>query len=320
VREGCDAAGSERDIRAVIAVDIGGSHVSAAKVLLRPRPTVQGDVVHSFLDSHGSADAVLSTVAQVARAAGVMPGSRIVVAIPGPFEYEAGIARFTGVGKFDNLFGVDVRRELTTRIAPPPSEILFLNDAHAFLWGESVSGAAAGHRCAIAVTLGTGIGSAFRDADVLVTSGPSVPPEGRVDLLTLDGRALESYVSSRAIRDAYSAVASVRQLGQGSEPDVQQIAHLARNGDPHAQHVIATRMEKLGGALAPWIVRFRPNVVVFGGSIVNSWDLVRPSLIDGLGTAGLDKQLASALVVRAQNIATATLLGAAYCGDLQSQP
>ena len=60
-----------------------------------------------------------------------------------------------------------------------PAWIRFLNDAEAFLLGESVAGAARGHAPRVGITLGTGLGSAFLADGEIVRSGPDVPPERR---------------------------------------------------------------------------------------------------------------------------------------------
>ena len=107
-------------------------------------------------------------------------------------------------GKFEALYGVDVRGGAVGRVARAlPAPIIFLNDADAFLWGEWLFGAAAGHDRCVAITLGTGIGSAFIADGELRHDGPGVPPEGRVDLLRIAGLALEDVVSARAIEKAY---------------------------------------------------------------------------------------------------------------------
>ena len=67
--------------------------------------------------------------------------TRVGVAAPGPFDYENGICMVHGLGKLEGLFNVDMRAELA-RAACRPTSIRFLNDAEAFLLGESVAGAA----------------------------------------------------------------------------------------------------------------------------------------------------------------------------------
>ena len=119
------------------------------------------------------------------------------VAVPGPFDYAARHRPLPRVAKFDALNGVDVGAALVERGIKGP--IGFTSDAQAFLRGEAIAGAAIGYARAMGVTLGTGVGSAFLADGVMVDTGPLVPPEGRIDLTTVDGAPLEDTVSRRAL-------------------------------------------------------------------------------------------------------------------------
>src|SRR5262249_22205625 len=163
--------------------------------------------------------------------------------------YRRGIALFTGVGKFDALHGRDLGRALMDGLPNAPGGVSFLNDADAFLLGEWLHGAAAGADRCVGITLGTGVGSAFAAGGSIRLEGPGVPPEGRVDLLTIGGRPLEDVVSRRAIRAAYRAHGGVREDdrdgGAAEGPDVVDIAARARAGEPLAQAVLRTAFEAL---------------------------------------------------------------------------
>jgi predicted NBD/HSP70 family sugar kinase len=230
------------------------------------------------------------------------------MAVPGPFDYERGIGLFRDVGKFDSLYGVDVGRGLGERIRPRPSAVRFLNDADAFGLGEYAAGAARGHDRAVCITLGTGVGSAFLDRGRPVNSGPTVPPDGSIHLVVHDGRPLEETVSRRAIRAAYA-----RATGGPSGvpvPDVHVLAERSRQGDDLARTVLADAFGGLGAALAPLVQRFAASIVVIGGSMAGSWDIVGPAVQQGLARAGADLD---ALAVRpAERNPVAAVVGAAY--------
>lgn len=124
------------------------------------------------------------------------------------------------MGKFEALYGMDVRRALLHGLRQRPGDIVFLNDAHAFLTGEWSMGTVHGHRRAVGITLGTGVGSAFLADGRIRDTGPGTPPEGRMDLTGIDGRPLEDTVSRRAILTRYGDPAA----------DVSDIAGGARGG------------------------------------------------------------------------------------------
>jgi glucokinase len=131
----------------------------------------------------------------------------------------------------------------------------------------------------VGLTLGTGVGSAFLVRGTLVDDGPDVPPEGAAHRLTIDGRPLEDSVSTRAIVGRYAGLAS------GGLADVCEIAARARRGDEHAHAVLHDAFCGLGRALAPWFARFQPTVVVVGGAMAGSWDLIAAPLLEGLELA-----------------------------------
>lgn len=286
-------------------LEIGGTHVSAVLVSPEPWALVPGSLTRVSLNANGPADQLLDVMATAAGTLGHGHQSNWAVAIPGPFDYARGIGLFRDVGKFESLRGVDVRRGLISRIAPRPSRVHFLNDADAFGVGEYAVGAARGHDRAVCITLGTGVGSAFLDRGEPVNAGPLVPPEGSIHLVLHDGRPLEETVSRRAIRAAYAAAA-----GQPVEaPDVHTIAERCRAGDRLAHHVLRHAFLSLGATLAPILERFEASILVIGGSVAGSWDVVAPAIRDGLSTAQASVDL---LVIRpAERASEAALLGAA---------
>jgi glucokinase len=290
-------------------LEVGGTHVTAALVDLAVGE-LAGEPVRAPLPALGTAEEILGGIAATAARLDCPATAQWGVAVPGPFDYEAGIGLFQDVGKFDALYGVDVRAELMRRLRPTPATLRFLNDADAFGIGESVAGAAAGHARAVCITLGTGVGSAFLDQGQPVNNGPLVPPDGSVHLLSYGGRPLEHIVSRRGIRAAYARAA----LDPHVVPDVQTIAELARRGNRHACAVLEQAFRVLGAALAPWLARFEATALVVGGSIAASWDLIEGPLRAGL-CAGPGTGVTGKLVLRtAEHAHLAPLLGAAWWG------
>lgn len=257
-------------------LEIGGSHVTAALVDLPAAAVMPGTLRRDPLHASGAAPGILDSIISCAEG---LPAPKDVawgVAIPGPFDYRQGVALFTGVGKFDALYGMNLGAALAARLPGPPGPLRFLNDACAFLRGEWLFGAAAGHdRCA-GLTLGTGIGSAFLLHGQIQHDGPAVPPQGRVDLLRINGQPLEEVVSSRAITRDYRRRAATTVTG------VAEIATRATNGDLAAADVLCTAFERLGAALAPWLAAFHATVLVAGGAMTGSWNLIKPALQAGL--------------------------------------
>ena len=272
-------------------LEIGGSHVTAAVV-----DRSSGGVVRRArraVRAAGTADEILGAIGAAASEVAAEEGALWGVAVPGPFDYPAGIGRFHGVGKFDALDGIDVGAALRDRIDPRPAGFRFLNDAVAFGLGEWRFGGARGHDRAVAITLGTGVGSAFIHDGLPVTCGPTVPPEGRVDLLTIDGRPLEETLSTRAIVAAYGSAGAT----------VADVAMRAAGGEARAIRVLESAYVALGHALAPWLTRFDASVLVVGGGMSAAWELIADPLRHSLP--------AGPVPIRSADTETSALTGAA---------
>jgi glucokinase len=284
-------------------LEVGGTHVSASRVNTSTWQQLARSSHRLPLDSSGSAEAIIAKLADCARRLGPMSGDTLAVAIPGPFDYAAGIGRFRDVGKFDALADVDVGLALVAQLPEPPQRITFVNDTAAFALGEWLGGAARRYQRAVAITLGTGVGSAFLDGGKIISHGKTVPPSGHVHRLLIAGRPLEDTVSRRALIAAYCR----RARNAAPDLDVHDIAALAQVGDDAASHVLTEAFHQLGVALAPWLTRFGAEVLVVGGGLTASWQLVDEPLRSGLGSVA--RNLA---VVKSVDAAAAVAVGAAW--------
>ena len=283
--------------RLVGALEIGGTHVTAAVLVVGQRTIAPASLRRHSLEPSRTRDELVRSITTAAQQLAVPAATRWGVATPGPFDYARGISRIRGVAKLDALYGVDLRAELSSALDLPPRDVRFLNDADAFLIGEWWAGAAEGHERAIGVTLGSGLGSAFLERGQIVETDPRVPPEGRLDLVSFRGAPVEETLSRRGLRAAYG----------GAAPDVIEIAQRARAGEKHAADVLGGFGGALGEFLAPWIARFDPTCLVFGGSIARSWDLWSDDFRAACAPAA---RLYTCDV--ATHLAEAPLLGAAY--------
>jgi glucokinase len=285
----------------VSVMEIGGTHVAAANVDVTTRSVVPGQSFRAPLDHAASAQRIVSTLADCGSRLPRRDNGRWAIALPGPFDYEHGIGRYAGVGKFDALRDYDLSAALSP-LLPGCGRVSFHNDADAFLLGEWWAGAAQGHRSAVGITLGTGVGSCFLRDGRIIRHGQGVPLDGRVDLLRYAGKPLEETVSRHAIRRAYA-----RSTGEPATPDVREIAQRARQHDNAAADVFTRTFRALGTVLGPCVAAFEPTILVIGGSIARSWDLVAEPLRAGLGNT-------VPVLEPAQHPTAAPLLGAAFLG------
>lgn len=244
-------------------LEVGGTHVTSALVDPAELATVRSErmEIDSSADSVSLIDVFASAVERLNTRV-----SRLVVAIPGPFDYERGVGGFEGVEKFGSLRGICLGDELAARLG---CRVRFLNDVTAYAMGEYLR--LQQPRRLVALTLGTGVGSAFLLDGHPVEEGPLVPQHGWAYTLEHGGRPIEESFSRRAIISAYieAAGASLEKTA-----DVEEIACLALAGNPVASAVFKKSYGALAAALAPWLVGFRTEVLVLGGSISQAWELV----------------------------------------------
>lgn len=148
----------------VVAADIGGTHVTAAVVNTSSWQVINASIIRHSVNSHADAKSILSAwtvpFQEVIRHQPTLAEPLIGIAMPGPFDYEQGISHMRNQDKYDNLYGMDIRRELAERLGVNGSDIRFINDAAAFLQGEVFAGKHNGSHKVLGITLGTGLGSA----------------------------------------------------------------------------------------------------------------------------------------------------------------
>jgi glucokinase len=247
----------------VLVYDVGGSHVSGAVCSLDSYKL--GRVVSAPHPIDPTSDAFINLLHSVGIQA--MSGFNQILgaslAFPGPFNYSDGISQM--MHKIPYLFGVNLRQKLAQRFEWNPVQIRFLNDAAAYLLGELGSGSARGMNRAVAITLGTGVGSAFSVDGQVIVEGRGVPPGGEIWNLSYKDGIIEDVISASAIQKAYALRTSEKRTAI-------DIAFGAAN-DPTAAEVFREFGHELGRALRETITLFSPDVVVFGGGISGAANL-----------------------------------------------
>ncbi len=277
----------------ILVCDVGGSHISAA--VCRNRELELGPVVSAAYASAQSPAAFVELIHALAvrateGAAHEVPSAiaGLSLAFPGPFDYEQGISRMKH--KLAYLNGVDLRGMLADEFACAPRSVQFLNDAAAFLLGESGAGAAKGADKLLCLTFGTGLGAAFAIQGKQVSEGHGIPDGGELWSHPYEGGILEDRLSTRAIRGTYAKLT-------GRDAEVSELAHNAER-DPAARAAFEEFGRNLGNALRTELAEFAPATVVMGGNISRSAHLFLPAAKHALGNAPFDLKV-SALFDRA---------------------
>ena len=74
-----------------------------------------------------------------------------------------------------------------------------------------------------------------------------------------------------------------------------EICARARAGEAAARPVLGHALRTLGAVLAGPVSRFGAEVVVIGGSMAASWDVLEPPFVDGFSTVAAPPRLAVAV-------------------------
>ncbi len=261
-----------------IGVDIGGSHISCAAIDLTKKQYKAETFVQTDLDNHASANEILNiwtkTISETIQKSNTTQIAGIGFAMPGPFDYANGIAWFDeGVKKYESLYGLNIAETLRTQMNLPDNfPVRFINDATAFAIGEDWIGKSSGTSRSLAITLGTGFGSAFLRNHLPVTRGDEVPTLGYMYHLPFDGGNADDYFSTRGLLQRFEKRTGQRLSG------VKELASLAETSNI-AAGLFTDFGYKLGTFLNPWLKKFDAEVLVIGGNISNAFNLFGANLM-----------------------------------------
>lgn len=285
----------KRSFGCVAAIDMGGTNIKYGVVGENLRILTSGA---SAANSSDDRETLLSRLADIVnRQIEFIKGENarlcgIAVSTPGPFDYAAGKSGMKG--KYDSISGVDLRAQLRERTdISADTEILFMQDAAAFLLGESVAGNAVGEKNCSCVTLGTGVGYACMiDGKMLLNErgGPYY-----VFAFQKHGDALiEELVSGRAIQKRFNT-------------DGKTLSDRAIKGDKFAADAFYDIGKTIGEGLCSIAETEKIDKLIIGGQVAFSFELMKDGLIEGLAAQG--RKIS---VERAKYPADAALIGAAY--------
>jgi glucokinase len=288
----------------VIGADIGGSHISTLLVDLQTERIVAQSHAQQKVDNQASADEILNNWATAIRKTmeyakdGDLAG--IGFAMPGPFDYKTGVALLKNVAKYDSLYGINVGNELKKRLDLPLSmPFRYLNDAMAFAIGECWQGKASEHKNVVAITLGTGFGSAFLTSGVPVIEGDRVPSMGYVYHIPYKNGIADDYFSTRWFVSQYAQRTGLTCKG------VKEIAERTAT-DIKAKNLFEDFGRDLGQFMTPLLKTFEAGCLVIGGNISGAYPLFGPSF-----EKALSDQKVTVEIVLSELMESAAMVGCA---------
>ncbi len=162
------------------------------------------------------------------------------------------------------------------------------NDANAAALGEMLFGAARGMKDFIMITLGTGVGSGIISGGNLIYGHDGfagelghtiVKPGGRKHWSTGSEGSLEAYASATGIAITAKKMRAEfpdSLLNQYPEEEIESktVFECAKKGDPTAIEVFRYTGQKLGEALANFVMFSSPEAILLFGGVIKAGDFI----------------------------------------------
>jgi glucokinase len=299
-----------------IGVDIGGSHISCAAVDLKSFKILNETRTEKAVNNKAEASKIIEVWAQalsdVIKKISQDSLKGIGFGMPGPFDYVKGISYIKGVAKYEHLYGCNVKKAISESLNFHDSfPIRFMNDVSTFAVGEALVGKAAKAERSMSITLGTGFGSAFIADRIPIVDGPAVPKLGCVYHLPYGDNIADDYFSTRWFIGRYKKITGRELSG------VKQFAELAGK-DKVVTDLFTEFGNNLGIFLAPWLKRFKAEIVVVGGNISHAYNLFGDIFEQSLKKEGCNCKVAlSELKEDAAFVGAAYLLDEKFWKDIQ---
>lgn len=245
----------------------------------------------------------------------------------------SGIDRDLGVIEFMSNISIrdwHLRQELSARLHG--MRILIENDANAAAYGEYKAGVLAGAKNALAITLGTGIGSGIIIDGKIYTGSNFLAGEAGHIVIELNGR--ECGCGRRGCWERYASatglILSTREYMQSKDGADSLMWRLANNdldrvsgrtafdamrqGDPGGKAVVEKYIEYLGCGLVNLINVLQPDMICIGGGISAEGDTLLEPLRRYVRSEEITRNAKRTEICRASLGGDAGIVGAALLG------
>jgi glucokinase len=291
-----------------IGTDIGGSHISCAAIDLVSGKIMRDTLTERSVDNQAQASVIIGTWTQALSAVlDKVPRENVKgigFAMPGPFDYVKGICYIRGVAKYENLYGINVTDAISGGLGVHEDFLIrFMNDASAFAVGEAWAGSASRYNRSLSITFGTGFGSAFISKRIPIVDGSEVPKLGCIYHLPYKEGIADDYFSTRGLLSRYKKLSGKELSG------VKELAAMAVKNKMVAD-LFTDFGDNAGIFLAPWLKKFRAEILVVGGNISHAYNLFGNVFEDRLKKENCFCEVAISKLKE-----DAALLGSAYLLD-----
>ncbi len=312
--------------QACLAIDLGGSKLAVGVVdpdgRILEKSSAPTDSQHG---AAGIVDQIASAVRPLIDRHAPLTGAGMT--LPGLVDPVAGRLLFA---PYSGLSDIPIAALVAKRIGLP---VRVENDVNACAWAERWFGTAKEAHCFLWVTVSTGIGAGIVSDGRLLRGAHSMAGEiGHI--VVEEGGALcgcgnHGCLEAEAAGPAWARRARLlmaegrktllRERCGGDEKliDARMIAEAAREGDPLCHEVVDYAGTRLSRGLAAFVNLLDPDLIVIGGGVGLSLDLLRPVLERELPARTIGSRFFNCPVAASALGYDAALIGAA---SLQLHP
>jgi len=269
----------------IVGIDVGGSHISSAALNNETHEIMVDTWFRGAIDSKASKYVILKKWAEIINQTlskiETVETIGIAFSMPGPFQYDSGIAMFEGNDKYESLYNVNIPLELANFLDKKNVTFRFLNDATSFGIGSAINqkGGVANQKV-VAITLGTGFGASFINDVIPVICGDTVPENGCLWDKPFQDSMADDYFSTRWFITKYE-----QYSGEKVNDGVKEIA--SKNSE-YSARVFEEFANNISDFLFPYLTKFEADSLVLGGNIAKCHQLFLPKITQIWKDKGLD--------------------------------
>ena len=278
----------------VVGMDIGGTNMVAAVAVSATGELLSRASVPT-LSQRGPEDGlrrIAELIESVIAASGVPDVGGIGIGCTGPVDSSTG--RINNPYTLPNWDGLPIIDYVVERFKKPAC---LLGDCDVAALGEYWRGAGQGYHHMLYMTVGTGIGGSFIENGRLHRGVNQMSSEPGHHVIDMNGP--ECYCGARGCLEMLAAGPAIARRGReavqnapadspllklaNGDPNqisAKLISQAAEMGDPLAARLMRETGTYLGIGLGNLINILTPEVVVWGGGVMQSWPLLAPPMMD----------------------------------------
>lgn len=260
----------------LIGADIGGSHITLAEVDSESRSIISSTYTREHVDSFANKEIILSaweTAFKKVTDHVDKANLQIGIAMPGPFDYENGIALMLH-GKFIDLYHFNIKEDLAKRLGISANQIHFINDAAAFLEGEIFAGCVQQYNRIFGITLGTGLGTSFYNGTLASDEDLWNSP--------LKDTICEDYLATRWFVNRY------REL---TGEEISGVKELLEKPEEIKNKIFDEYADSLSEFITKYVKFYDPEVLVIAGNISKAYPFFKDKFLQNLERNNIDLKI-----------------------------